>query len=258
VSGELVPLRIGFDVTWFGGYRRDQVKHTVRALEREIAILVVDRDSTLARADRLAGELEAARTENVRLRQRIDRICRTPITVDAAEERLRHMVSLAHAEADEITGRARALAQRSWSTARVAQAGLRRRVGWLVEEMETRRRETEAAHGELMDQARAHVSSVIRDAEERRRELDDEAAAHRERVRADFELAMRTRRAEAGRELLEAQARATRMVRDASRRVEILHEHRDHVADVLLSVQALLARASDHLVETPTRVISRR
>ncbi|TWP47577.1 hypothetical protein FKR81_31970 [Lentzea tibetensis] len=250
MTAELVPLRTGFDLAWTG-FRRDQVRHYVRHVEEELRILAVDRDAARSEAASLVAQLEGARTENRRLRARIDRVCRTPITVDGAGERLRHMVDLAHAEAEEVVVRARALGEQSWHAARVAEAGLRRRHSWLVGEVEARHREMRAEHEELMREAHERVAELVGQAETRRRELDEEAARQRQRVLADFELAMTTRRAEATRRLAEqesaARDRVARMIGDATRRVEILCEHRDRVADVLRTVQELLTRAAGHV-----------
>lgn len=264
MTAELVPLRTGFDLAWTG-YRRDQVRHYVRQVEEELRILAVDRDAARSEAASLVAQLEGVRTENRRLRARIDRVCRTPITVDGARERLRHMVELAHAEAEEVVGRARALGEQSWHAARAAEAGLRRRHSWLAGEVESRHREMRAEHEELMRHARERVAALVGQAESRRRELDEEAARQRQQVLADFELAMSTRRAAATRRLAEQQSaaeeRAARMIGDATRRVEILCEHRDRVAAVLCSVQELLTRAAEHVGLPPVpeqRALARR
>lgn len=56
----------------------------------------------------------AARGEQARvdgLRERLDRLCRTPLAPAAAEERLHRLIELAHAEAAAIVARARATAK---------------------------------------------------------------------------------------------------------------------------------------------------
>ncbi|GAA4419411.1 hypothetical protein GCM10023148_18620 [Actinokineospora soli] len=107
---DLVPLRTDFDPA-FRGYDRDQVRRFVAEVEADLRLLAADRDGAVARAESIARELEAARAENRELRERCDRISRTPIDADALTERLRRMVELARADADEIVARARAAAE---------------------------------------------------------------------------------------------------------------------------------------------------
>ena len=95
MTTELLPLRTGFDVAWLG-YRRDQVQYYVGEAERDFALLAADRDAAEARAVSLARNLEAAREENRALRDRIDRLCRQPLSPESVGERLRHAVDAAH------------------------------------------------------------------------------------------------------------------------------------------------------------------
>ncbi|MFD1152215.1 cellulose-binding protein, partial [Saccharothrix hoggarensis] len=205
VDGDLVPLRADFDVVW-RGYDRGQVRHYVDGVEAELGVLAVDRDAAVARADDLARQLETARAEIRVLREHIDRICRTPVEPHALTERLRRMVELAHDEAAEITERARAVAENHWATAEHAAARLRERSERLVDDLDVRRREAEAEHRALMRRAREQVVAAEREAEQRRRELDARAEALREEVRADFEVAMAARRAEAMAAMAEEEA----------------------------------------------------
>ncbi|GLZ27885.1 hypothetical protein Lesp02_00750 [Lentzea sp. NBRC 105346] len=266
---ELLPLRTDFDVRW-RGYDHEQVQHYVREVEGELAVLTADRDSALARAESLARQLEAARTENAELRARADRICRTPVDPDALSERLRRMVELAHAEAEEITTRARIAAEQDWANAHRAADRLRRRAEHVVAELDRRRAEAETEHRALMDRAHAEVETMTRQAERRRRELDDQAAQVRRQVESDFEQAMAQRRAEAMRALADqqraAQARADRIVReateharrivaDAEHRVDLLDRCRRRVAEELRAAQALLADAEPLLRPLPEETI---
>ncbi|WP_447003022.1 hypothetical protein ACRAKI_25370 [Saccharothrix isguenensis] len=264
VEGDLVPLRADFDVVW-RGYDKGQVRHYVEGAEAELRMIAVDRDAAVARADDLARQLEAARSEIRDLRARVDRISRTPIDPGALTERLRRMVELAHEEAAEITTRAQAVAEHHWATAERAATRLRERSDWLVESLDARRREAEAEHRELMRRAGERIAAETRQAERRRRELDERAAALREEVRVDFELAMSARRAEAAAaiaaEEAAARARAEQVVREATehaqrimaeglRRVDELRSRRDHIAAGLRNARQLLAEA-DPLLHTP-------
>ncbi|PWK86855.1 hypothetical protein C8D88_10416 [Lentzea atacamensis] len=266
---ELLPLRTDFDVRW-RGYDHEQVQHYVREVEGELAVLTADREAALERAESLARQLEAARTENAELRARVDRICRTPIDTGALTERLRRMVELAHAEADEITTRARTAAEQDWSNAHQAADRLRRRAEHLVAELDRRRADLETEHRELMDRAHAKVEEMTRQAERRRRELDDQAEQVRRQIESDFEQAMAQRRAEAMRALADqqrtAQARAEQTVReatehagrivaDAESRVEVLRRHRERLAGELRAAQALLSDMEPLLRPLPEETI---
>lgn len=264
VDVDLVPLRADFDVVW-RGYDKRQVRRYVEGAEAELRVLAVDRDAAVARADDLARQLESARSEIRDLRERVDRISRTPIEPDALTERLRRMAELAHEEAAEVTTRARAVAEHHWATAERAATRLRERSDRLVDELDARRREAEAEHRDLMRRAGERIAAETRRAELRRRELDERAAALREEVRVDFELAMSARRAEAMAEVAEmeaaAKARAEQVVRaateqaqrimaEALRRVDELRARRDHIAAGLRSARQLLAEA-DPLLHAP-------
>ncbi|MEU0877264.1 hypothetical protein ABZ345_01595 [Lentzea sp. NPDC005914] len=217
MTAELVPLRVGFDVAWLG-YRRDQVRFFVDAVERDVELLAADRDAAEARALSLARNLEAARKENDELRDRLERMCRRPLSPDSVGEQLRHAVDSALAHAASIAERAGA---------------------------------THAEHRELLTTTRAQMTRLARDGEARRRTLDEAADRRRARAAEDFELALALRRKETLRDIhvmeQTARERAARMVGDAARQVEVLHEHRDHVADVLRTVHALLGKAAEHL-----------
>jgi cell division septum initiation protein DivIVA len=266
---ELLPLRTDFDVRW-RGYDHEQVQHYVHEVEGELAVLTADRDAALARAESLARQLEAARAEIAALRARVDRICRAPIDPGALTERTRRMVELAHAEAEEITTRARIAAEQDWANAHRAADRLRQRAEHLVADLDRRRADAETEHRELMDRAHAQVDAMTRQAERRRRELDDQAARIRRQVESDFEQAMAQRRAEAMRALADqqhsAQARAVQTVRDATEhahrivtaaehRVEVLRRHRKRLADELRAAQELLAGIEPLLQPVPEETL---
>lgn len=255
---ELVPLRTDFDVVW-RGYDQDQVRYYVESVEEELRLLLGDRDAAIARADALATQLEALRTDNRELRAQIDRICRTPIDKEALSERLQHMIELTHAEAAEITHRAEATAEQTWAAAREAATQLRRRYERMFTDLEARRRDMEAEHRELITKARSRVETMIADAETRRRQLDEQADRHRQQVEQDFDIAMSQRRATAQRELDEqtaaaqadaervctqAREQAQRLVADAEREVEALHRVRDRAVRRIRAARKALDAAA--------------
>jgi cell division septum initiation protein DivIVA len=233
---ELVPLRTDFDVV-MRGFRRDQVRQYVRAVEEELRLLTADRDANAALAESLTAEVEQLRVQNARLTRQIDAMSRTPVTLDALPARMRRMVELAKEEAAEITARAQAAAEHSWAAAEEAAGKLRARYADALAEMDRSRREVEVEHRAMLQQARVDASTMTTEADRRRKELDDHAARRRERVESDFEMAMAKRRAEAmhtlakqkvaatneaARLVSEAKAKAARLVEDATSEAERL------------------------------------
>ncbi|MEU5692396.1 metallopeptidase [Actinosynnema sp. NPDC020468] len=255
MTAEVVPLHTAFDACW-RGYRRDQVRRYVEEAEEDVRTLAVDRDAAVDRAQALADRVEALRRENRWLRTRLDRVCRTPLDLDGAEERAWHVVRLAHEEAAEITARARAVAERAFAVERRAEASRRRRHEALLAQLEAHRRHAETEHRALLGRARVEVAALTREAERRRGELDDRAAAIRDRVREDFELAMSARRSEALRAVAEqeaaARSHAERIVARAREEERDLAERRDRIAARLRAAVELLTRVDAALLADPT------
>ncbi|MEV4053137.1 hypothetical protein AB0J55_18280 [Amycolatopsis sp. NPDC049688] len=101
-----IPLPESFALT-FRGYDREQVDERIDELLTEIRLLTADRDAAVAEAESLAQRLEQARSDNAALRARADRLCRTPADPAAVGDRVRHLLQLAHAEADGVVATAR-------------------------------------------------------------------------------------------------------------------------------------------------------
>lgn len=264
-TDELVPLRTDFDRGW-RGYDRDQVRSYVHAVEADLRLLATDRDAAATRAEDLARQLKAARSQIRELSEQVDRISRSPIQADALTERLGRMVALAHAEADEITARARAAAERNWDTAQQAAQRLRSHHERLVAEIGARRQQMETEHRELINRTHQRIEAMTRHAEQRRHDLDEQAARLRDQVEADFQLAMSARREEARRELADQRAAAQReaqrlidqatehaaqIVAAAQRRVDYLENRRTQLAAALHTTQQLLADAEPLLAPLP-------
>ncbi|EOD64784.1 hypothetical protein [Amycolatopsis vancoresmycina] len=100
------PLPESFALT-FRGYDREQVDARIDELLTEIRLLTADRDAAVAEAENLARRLEQARSDTAALRARTDRLCRTPADPAAVGDRVRHLLQLAHAEADGVVAEAR-------------------------------------------------------------------------------------------------------------------------------------------------------
>ncbi len=262
---ELVPLHTDFDLVW-RGCDRGQVQEYVQRVETELRLLAVDRDAAERRADALAAQLAAARAEVRELTERLDRLSRAPVDPATLTERLRRMAELAHAEAEEITGRARTAAEQTRVAAQQAADRLHRRAEYLVAEADRRRQEMETEHRELMARAHQEVARLTREAERRRRELDEQAAQLRHQIQTDFDLAMSARRAETMQELAElraaaetqadttvreAETHAAKIVGEAREQVAALRARRDRVAADLRAVRELLAEAEPLLTPLP-------
>ena len=202
-----MPLRTGFDVV-LRGYRRGPVRQYVRAVEEELRLLAADRDANADLAQALAKEVEELRAQNAWLSRQLDDVSRTPVTPDAVPARLRRMVELAREEAAEITAGAQAAAEHSFAAAEAAASRLRVRYADGLVELDRERREIEVEHHTLLQQARADAAVMTTGADQLRAELDDRAAKRRERVEADFELAMARRRKEGMQEVAERKVRS--------------------------------------------------
>jgi len=230
---ELVPLYTDFDVVW-RGCDRGQVAEYVERVETELRFLEVDRDAATRRADALAEQLAAARTEMQELTQRQDRL-----------------VELAQAEAGEIVARAHATAEQTRASAEEEADRLRRQGEDLVEEAFRRRRDLDAEHQERT----ARLAEQEKEAASRRQELDDQAAEVREQVETDFELATRSRRAETMRELADqraaAEAEAEQLVADAREQLASLIAQRDRIMDSIRAADELLEEAGPLLAPMP-------
>ncbi|HJP75743.1 MAG TPA: cellulose-binding protein [Pseudonocardiaceae bacterium] len=241
---ELIPLKIDFD-TALRGYDRDQVRYYVETTERETRLLVADRDAAVSQAEDLAQQLASARATIRRLQTTIDRISRTPLDPAALSERLRRMVELATAEAEETTRRAQAAEERTWRQAEETATRLTERHRELITELDQRRRDMEAEHTELIRRAQTDIDRMTREAQQRRTELDRHAEQVRAQTQADFTLAMSARRAELETELAQRRAHADAefdqhvgALRDEITRLRGL---RDAIRDQLIAADRLVA-----------------
>ncbi|WP_410565602.1 DivIVA domain-containing protein [Amycolatopsis sp. cmx-4-61] len=119
-----LPLPESFALT-FRGYDREQVDERIDELLAEIRLLTADRDAAVAEAEHLARRLERARADHAELSARTDRLCRTPADPAAVGDRVRHLLELAHGEADEIVATAR---ERAAAIVREAEEAAQQRI----------------------------------------------------------------------------------------------------------------------------------
>ena len=156
-----LPLPESFALTW-RGYDREQVDERIDELLAEIRLLTADRDAALAEAENLARQLERARSGNDALRSRLDRLCRTPADPAAVSDRIRHLLQLAHAEADGIVATAR---ERAAAIVREAEETADRRAA-----------DARAQACRIVDDARRRadrLAEIERRAADRLRRIDD-------------------------------------------------------------------------------------
>jgi colicin import membrane protein len=209
-----VPLGYRFDVVW-RGYHRRQVDEYV---EVALRYLTADRDAAINLVCNLTRLLEQSRSQARHLRERYDRLCRTPLAPDALGERVRRVVQLAQAEASEIVTRARARAEH-------IRLGAAEDAARQLARAEQRRQQIEADFQTAMSARRA---------ESLRRLRVYEAA----------------RRAEADRVVREAREEAARRLASAAAQVETLHDVQRRLAQRLRAVRGLFLRTCS-LVDPP-------
>jgi cell division septum initiation protein DivIVA len=162
-----LPLPESFALT-LRGYDREQVDERIDELLAEIRLLAADRDAAVAEAENLTRQLEDARSENAALRTRLDRLCRTPADPAAVSDRVRHLLELAHAEADGIVATARdraaAIVRAAGETAERRDADARARAYRVVDDARRRADRLTALERRTADRLR-QIDAFLADAE---------------------------------------------------------------------------------------------
>ncbi|QKV72910.1 DivIVA domain-containing protein [Amycolatopsis sp. Hca4] len=152
----------------FRGYDREQVDERIDELLAEIRLLTTDRDAAVAEAEHLARQLEHARAENAELTARADRLCRAPADPAAVGDRVRHLLELAHAEADGVVTAAReraaAIVGEAEESASRRTADARAQAGRIVEDARRRAERLAAVERRTADRLR-RIDAFLADAE---------------------------------------------------------------------------------------------
>lgn len=254
---EWVRQRGEFRVTW-RGYDRAEVEKCLRDLRSALHTVTAERDAVAEDVRRQSAELAALRAENLKLRERLDRVCRTPVETDGLSERLWHMVDLAQKEAQEILDKAQAEAERR-----------REELDKREAELKLRRAELESEHRELVHRIKAEAAAEAEEAARKRREEDERAVRRRQELERDFAKSLAVRReemnralarreeaakAEAERIVAEANARAERIVSQATARVRNLEAARRRAAAELRTAREALAGALPLIEPLPDEV----
>src|SRR3712207_111832 len=183
-----------FDVT-MRGYDRRQVAETSERLEADIRVALADRDAAMARAGELAGQLSAMHAEIDQLRRKAANA--GPPTFENMSERISHMLRLAEEEAADIRRAAEQEAQAlREQTAAEERAMLERHAAGQAE-VERMLAEARQNAEQIASKAQIRADELVAKASEKVTRLDAESQARRAKVEEDFEIAQRSRRAEA-------------------------------------------------------------
>lgn len=250
---ELVPLKTTFDLV-LRGYDRDQVRQHLESIEEDIRMLTADRNETAAQVNDLTNRLEAARSKNEELRRKVDELCRPPMSATDLGDRLNRMLQLANTEASEITARAQAAAEHTWSSAEEAAANLRSRYQKMLDELDHQRHDMAEEHRQTMERAHAEVEEMTTKAERRRRELDGIAEKRRTQIEEEFETTMTKRRAELAEQVAKEEAAsktaAEKRLREASEQAERLlrektEEAQRRIAEANAEAERLVKEAKE-------------
>jgi hypothetical protein len=241
------------------GFDRAAVRQHVSNLAAELEVARADRLEAQAQAAELQGELEIARREITAMAERLDSFG-SPEGADNDR-----MLEVARAQAAEITTRAKASAEDTWSAAEQASAALRDRYRTLLTELDEQHKELNASHRAIMQSAQTQSEALTTTAERRRRELDAEAERDRIRIDREFSESMTAKRAALARDLESrrktcdkevtdklraADEEAKRRIDSVTEQVNRLTEARTQLAESLRGTRELLDRSAALLEPT--------
>src|SRR3954463_10985685 len=246
-----------FDVV-LRGYARSQVAETIERLEADFRIAIADRDAATARSSDLATQLSAMHGEIEALRRKA--ATASAPTFENISERIQHMLQLAEEEAAEIRRIAESDAQAvREQTAAEERAMLERHAAGQAE-VERMLAEARQNAEQIATKAQIRADELVQKAQERVARLDAESQARRAKAEEDFEIALRTRRAEAARQeeerervstqaarqrVADAQQQAATIVTEAEAKAAAIREVRDELTSRLLQARQLLSSLPD-------------
>ncbi|ONI77712.1 hypothetical protein ALI144C_30125 [Actinosynnema sp. ALI-1.44] len=252
------PLPLGFDVVRHG-YDRAQVQQHVANLESNLRRLTADRDNARAQAAEQTRQIDAMHAELTKLRDQVNGSTQPIKATDEVHKQLRVMLEVTKAEALEITARAQAAADKTFETAQQATAALRSRYEFLLADLEAQQNQLQAEHKAALERARADLTRMSTDAEDRRSKFGEQADAQHRQVEQEFESAMAARRAaldqetadrritsqrEAEKLVADATAEAHRRTTEAQRKIDQLASLRQRVSERLRETSQLLTQSS--------------
>jgi colicin import membrane protein len=243
-----------FDVVRHG-YDRIQVNRYFQQLEAKARHASGERDFATHQLTELTAQLETARREIATLKERLGKLGKETGPPNPEEHDAR-VLEVAKSQAAEITERAQAAAETTWSAAEQASAELRDHCQRMLADLDRQHNEIHATHQTFMASARAKAEEMTTAAEQRRREID--AAAEKDRIRIDreFSESMNAKREALRKEVESARARSTteaaRRVRDAKDEAEKRIAAATAEVDRLTALRTQLAsqlRGSHQLLE---------
>lgn len=229
-------MRREFDQVWHG-FDRNQVRQYVDHVEMRVGRILSDRDAAMAQASTLSRELENARREMTKLRERVEELKKPPERLDDLDERMHRTVDLANARAEEITARAQVAAEEHWAKTTEASTGLRERYRTLLQQLDSHAEQMQQEHESALESTRIEVRELTSEAARRRKAMDAQSENRRRTVEREFEARVSADRAtlekhiadqqtasknQAERRIAEATALARRKVEEATAEAESL------------------------------------
>ena len=232
----LLPLKREYNQVWHG-FDRAQVLQYLDHVEVTLRRVMADRDAARAQAGSMSRELETARTEIARLRNRVDELKRPPERLEDLDERMQRTAELANLRADEVVNRAQVAAEEHWAASTELSSTLRERYQNLIAALETQADALLAEHTNALEATRNEVRKLTTEAASRRTTLDIDAERKRRTIEHEFEQSMKAQKAslekqvadqqtasknQAERRIAEATAEAKRLVDEATARAKRL------------------------------------
>ncbi|EHR63069.1 coiled-coil domain-containing protein [Saccharomonospora cyanea] len=185
----LLPLRREFGQAWHG-FDRNQVVQYLEHLEAHLHRLMTERDAAMARANEASRELDGARREIAKLRDRVEELKKPPERVEDLDERMQRTVQLAETQAAEILSRAEAAAEKNWAESGEVSKRLHERYQNLLKTLDSHADELKREHEQALAATKEEVRRMTTEAAKRREQLDAEAERKRRRIESDFQARM--------------------------------------------------------------------
>lgn len=262
-----------FDVV-IRGYDRSQVHDVVDRLDGELRVAQADKDASAAKATELAKTLADAQTELESLRQKAQSAAAP--NFESMGARISHMLKLAEEEANDIRRIAGEDHERSQTELKATTAeGERLR----AEAQSEAKRTTEQAQAEsrrVTEETQAAAAKTVAEAKKQADDLGERARLSAEqaeiaskarvaKIEEDFQLAQKSRRAEAARveqerdqssrrdaqsRIEKAQRKSDEMVSAAEKRVSDLDGQRGELHSRLSQVREILGGLPELAIPT--------
>lgn len=243
-------LQRDFASHW-NGYDRSEVRSHLARIEEDMRQVASERDAATAQLSSMSKQLEALRTENGKLKSRVDELREPPKNLEDLDERMQRVGRMAHLKAEEVTTRAKAASEETWKATAKASIALRERYRTLLKELDTHAEALHAEHRAALEETRAEVQELMVDAVRRREALDAEAERKRRAVEQEFDATMAAKRKElekhladqrtaakqqSERRMAQAQAEARRTIAEANENAQRRTDEANRVIDRLLAI----------------------